>query len=298
MLNIIYKKNNIYYIPYKVIKKDSDKLKNINNKKIENFDRKKDEISNINKENIIKSESQKESKKNEIKNIINMNNSINIEEIFIRERTKNKLRRKLIKDKVEYIIAENNIDIDYKKFNGSIIIKYMLPEVVRMAKDEIKTKSDEIYLCTQKYSTEIENIIRDLTKYVKVVNIISNNKRYKILEGQLEKEDTIITVINNKRKSLKNADIVINLDFKNFKDYNMNRKLIIIDLTQNLENISGFEGKIIKKIDTTTNKVTRIIGENENCNKSELIEADLCIKCQEYNEARKYIYANKISILS
>ena len=152
------------------------------------------------------------------------------------KKTIDKLIRMIRKDKVDYIIPEKEISINYPQLEGQYLIKYMLPELV------------EINICTQIYSNENISIIKELVNKVKTVNIISNNKNYTKLENELEKEGIYITVNNNPRRSLKRAILVINMDFKNIANYNYNRTMTIIDLTGNLKLSKGFEGIYIKSV--------------------------------------------------
>ena len=164
------------------------------------------------------------------------------------KKTIDKLIRMLRKDKVDYIIPEKEIPINYPQLDGQYLIKYMLPELVDYIMRQINPMSQEINICTQIYSNENISIIKELVNKVKTVNIISNNKNYTKLENELEKEGIYITVNNNPRKSLKRAILVINMDFKNIANYNYNRTMTIIDLTGNLKLPKGFEGIYIKSV--------------------------------------------------
>lgn len=213
----------------------------------------------------------------------------------VKEKTKNKLLRKLRQAYVDYIIEENGININYPKLDGKYTLKFMLPEVVKYCFKLTKAKIEEIFICTNTYSNENIEIIKDLSKNVKVVNIITENSRYLILERELEKEGIYITVNNNKRKSLKKAGITINLDFKDFKEYNINRNMIIIDIKGNLSLNKSFEGIYIKKAKITTSKVMRVFSEYEKFKKEELIEAEM-IKLDKYKTVREYVNINKFTI--
>ena len=213
----------------------------------------------------------------------------------LNEKSKNKLLLMLKKDKIDYIIEEKGLEIDFPKLKGKYCLKYMIPEVTRYCFNLIHPKMEEVFICVKEYSSEITKIIKDLSSYVKVVNIISDNSRYLILEKQLENEGIYITVNNNKRKSLKYANVVINYDFKDLKGYNLNRSMIIIDITNNLKLSKGFDGIYIKSIKIGTDKVMRVFSEYENFSKEELIEAEM-IKIGKYELVRKYIEMNKFEI--
>lgn len=214
----------------------------------------------------------------------------------INDASKLKLIKLLKKSNINFIISEKGIDIDYPTLTGKMSLKYMLPEVVKYCFKLIHPKIEEIFICTNNYTKECEQIINNLCQYVKVVNIISENSKYLILEKELENKGIYITVNNNKRKSLKMANIVINLDFKDLKGYSINRNMILIDITNKLKIDKGFDGIYIKGIKLTTDKIMRVFSEYENFDKNKLIEAEM-VKINKYDLVRKYIQMNKFEIL-
>ncbi len=222
-----------------------------------------------------------------------------IKENYYIPNTTDKSKKRLLKllniNNIDYILTENNLDINYKTLDGTHIVKYMLPELVKYCFTLIHPKVEEIFVCTNVFNNENVTIIKDLTYCVKVVNIVSNNNRYLSLEKELENKGIYITVNNNKRKSLKKSNIVINLDFNDLKNYSINRSMIIIDVSNRLKIDKGFDGIYVKGIKLGTDKVMRVFSEYENFKKSELIEAEI-LKIEKYNDIRKYIEMNKFEI--
>ncbi len=213
----------------------------------------------------------------------------------LNNKSKNKVIEMLKRDKIDFIIEEKGIGLNYPTLKGNFALKYMLPEVVQYCFKLIHPKIEEVYICTNVFSNENVKIIKDLSSYVKVVNIISENSRYLILEKQLENEGIYITINNNKRKSLKIANVVINLDFKEFKGYVTNRNMIVVDISNNMKISKGFDGIYIKGIKIGTDKIMRVFSEYENFEKDKLIEAEM-IKIGKYDLVRKYIAINKFDI--
>ena len=211
------------------------------------------------------------------------------------QKTKTKLNNLLAKNKIEYAVYENGIDTGYSKIKSKSIMKYMLPEIIEYCKKKLESSSDEIYLCINEYNQENEEIIEELANKTKVVNIVSNNPLYKKLETKLEQREIYITVINNKRKSLKRAELVINFDFKNFKEFNINRDMVLIELADRNTITKGFEGILVTGIKIQTKRVKRIFDEFENFNKQELLMAEM-IENQNYVKNRKFIRDNKIEL--
>lgn len=211
-----------------------------------------------------------------------------------------KLIEKLKKDNIDYIVQENGIQInEYQKLDGKGMVKYMLPEIINycfknLGRDE---KLEEIHICVNQFSKENINIIEEICSRVKILNIVTNNiRQYKELEKRLERNDIYITVANNKRKTLKRAYLIINLDFKDFKGYSVNRNSIIINAIEDVSLGKDFEGICIERIKVNTNKIMRIFSEMENMEKSELIEAEI-IKLQDYKEIRQLVRLDKLKIM-
>lgn len=92
----------------------------------------------------------------------------------------------------------------------------------------------------------IENI-RNIVKQYKGVNIVTNHiEKFKKIEEQILEEDgIIITVTNNKRKSLSKTDLILNIDFPSelINKYNINEEAIIINIKGNVKiNKKRFKG--------------------------------------------------------
>lgn len=89
--------------------------------------------------------------------------------------------------------------------------------------------------------------IKNLAKEIKNLKIVTNNNKYfRKIEEQLYEEMGIpISIVNNKKKSLLNSDIIINIDFseKEINKYNLNRNSIIININSNINiNSKAFSG--------------------------------------------------------
>ena len=78
------------------------------------------------------------------------------------------------------------------------------------------------------------------------MNIVTENDSFFNLDRELENQNIFITVSKNKRRALKNAKFIINIDFTNFKDFNMNRTATIIDCGSKTEFSKSFEGEKIQ----------------------------------------------------
>ena len=217
-----------------------------------------------------------------------------------KEKIIKKLVQKLKEDEVDYIIKDKSVQLKYNELDGRYINKYLIPEILDFCFKylEKEGKLEEIYVCTNNFNRENIDIVQELVNKVKVVNIVTNQLRqFQELEKRLEKNDIYITVSSNKRKALKKANIIINLDFQNFNGFNINRNSIIINCNQNIEAGKDFEGIYIQKVAISTNKVMRIFSEMPDMDKDKLIEAEL-LKEKDYFSRRAFIISNKIKIVN
>ena len=124
-------------------------------------------------------------------------------------------------DAINYVVKKNNITSE--KIKISILVNDL----------------DEIIL----------EIINQIIKKYKNINIVTNHmEKFKKLEEQiLEEYGIMITVNNNKKKSLTKSDIILNVDFPNelINKYRIAEKASIINIRGNIKiNQKRFEGKI------------------------------------------------------
>ncbi|MBR1653488.1 MAG: hypothetical protein IJ690_00825 [Clostridia bacterium] len=162
--------------------------------------------------------------------------------LYIQKKIKKKIRLILQKNKIDYLAVEESLDwlnSDFKEeivLNGKYIMKNLLPDVLKYV-FYINNKNmnlENLYIFVNKYTKNNIYIIKKLVTIFKTVNIITENmKYYRRLENELYKEGILITVSNNKRKSVKNAKYIVNFDFEKdrIEQYNFNLDSIVINLT-------------------------------------------------------------------
>lgn len=146
-----------------------------------------------------------------------------------------------------------------------------------------------------------ENIfqnIKKITKNFKRVNIVTNHlEKFKKIEKQLyEQEGIMITVGNNKRKSLAKSKVIINIDFPTelINQYYIYEDAIIINLRKNLKIKSKrFNGKIISNYDV--NYINEDLSKNDKFENKHIYEA-LFYKKQPFEDIMKKIEKDKVSI--
>lgn len=137
-----------------------------------------------------------------------------------------------IVEKLKFIILSNNIQILSGKYFMKSAIYEVTDYIIKRKNKNIKLEN--IYIFVNEFNTLNKEIINQFLLKCKTVNIITENlKKYKKLEEELYKEGILITVSNNKRKSAKMAEFIINVDFpkQSFEKYNINMFSCIINLT-------------------------------------------------------------------
>lgn len=221
--------------------------------------------------------------------ITNYNNNyiISIYKNLNKENNKNmsKIIKRIIKllktYQIDTIVFSNEVTKEFKeefsknliinKFNittlkGKRIMKYMDLEILNyiFEKQNIEKKNEEIYILIQQnknYNINYKSFLNELKEYIKkyiyifkIVNLISNDIRElkNIQDEIMEKENILISVSNNKRKALKRAKYIlnINLNESELQKYTINRNAIIINLEQYIIfNKTSFNGININNIE-------------------------------------------------
>ena len=150
------------------------------------------------------------------------------------------------KEKIYKILEEKNI----KLIKGDELKKYLLREAIEyICKNKCENMYEqEISFLVKKNNFLINCSIRDISKKVKNINIITQNpKQFKILENNLyEKEGIILNITDNFKKSLVKSNIIINIDFSNeeINKYIIPKYCCLINLQNEMIKINkkGFEG--------------------------------------------------------
>ncbi|NLC88352.1 MAG: hypothetical protein GX682_06295 [Clostridiaceae bacterium] len=231
-----------------------------------------------------------------------------IEKIKVYKNIKKTLKREKIQtQKVQAILSEK-----IKKYENELKPLYILDAKTTLIKniDEVlekiigdnKSEFQDIYILTNNYINSNINMIRKIATKVKSVNIITKElEKYNMLENILMEDGILINISNNKRKSLKKAKIIINIDFtqQEMKNYNIYRNAIIINITkEQIDKLNGFDGIIVQNIEVKLKKEQEKKFYNNNIINSfrniELYES-LQKSREETNEKIEilYLYGNK-----
>ena len=159
------------------------------------------------------------------------------------------------------LLNSNNINI----FDGRWLFKYILYEIIDyiLKKKNIKKEETEVSILTNELvETTIENI-KLFAKEFKRVNIVTNHiPSFRKIEEKLYNEYGImITVTNNKKKSLINSEIILNLDFskETLNKYNINENAIIVNPEGNMKiNKKRFNGTNVNDYEIEINRLEEI----------------------------------------
>lgn len=183
----------------------------------------------------------------------------NIEKEKIYRKIKRKLEKEKTKTQKVQVVLSNKIKKyknyfeDYTIVEGRNVYLDFLENILNKVLEENPIALQDIYVLTNQYCKKSVSIIKKLAFKVKTINIITNQvQKYKSLEEIMQEQGIIICVANNKKKSLKKAKIIINLDFKNeeIKQYTIFRNAIFINATkEKITNLRGFDGIIIQDIE-------------------------------------------------
>ena len=147
---------------------------------------------------------------------------------------------KNIKSQKEYIekLNEYGIEIIDGRWLFAVISSKVLEYVVK--KKKLKKEETNVSILVNDNSKDyiIENI-KDIIRTYKSVNIVTTHieKFKKIEEDVLKKEGIMITVTNNKKKSLMKANIILNIDFpeEEINKYNIPDEAIIINIKEKVK---------------------------------------------------------------
>ncbi len=185
--------------------------------------------------------------------------------------------------------------------DGRWLFEILLPDTVEYIIDKKKIEKTNISIMINDLTDiELENI-KILAKKYKSINIVTNHiEKFRKLEKQLdENEGIIITITNNKKKSLMKSQIILNIDFPQelINKYNIYDDAVIVNLKGNIKinkkrfnglNINNYE--INFRFDKQNNKAL-----NNKYYLKDLYQSEL-YKRQRISEIKKQIKNDKVVI--
>lgn len=117
-------------------------------------------------------------------------------------------------------------------------------------KEILEEQSLSILIGTKDYNNT--QLISELITQYKMINIVTSNRnQFAGLEEEAEQNFEPISVLNNKRKSLRNAKYILNVDFsgEKIKEYSIDRTAIIFNIADTkIDKLMYFDGNIINNV--------------------------------------------------
>ena len=216
-----------------------------------------------------------------------------------------KLKNEKTKTQKVQIVLEDDLKeyIDYfsefKILNGKDFMNNNVKAILEKILENTPMALQDVFILTNKYNEQSIRMIKNIGQEFKSVNVISKEiEKYKTLEDILESEIIVFSIANNKKKSLKKAKIIINMDFSNeqLQEYNICRSAIIVNLSkEKIKNLKSFEGIIVQNVEIELeDSEKKFFKENniiEKFKKVELYESISTKKIQDVKRIKK-IYGN------
>ena len=207
------------------------------------------------------------------------------------------LSKKMKKEQI-YINYLNTYGIDIS--DGRWLFEVLLTDIVDYIVEKQKLEKVNIsILINDLNDIEFENI-KLLAKKYTTINIVTNHiEKFKKLEKQLQEDGIIITITNNKKKSLMKSQIVINADFPKelVNKYRINETSTIVNVKQPIKiTQKRFEGLTVNDYEIKYN--SDVCNEkffSEMYDLKDLYEAQM-YKKSSFIELRKKIKKDKVSI--
>ena len=146
---------------------------------------------------------------------------------------------KKIKQQQIYINYLNSYNLEI--VDGKWLFEVLTYEIIGYISKVKKIKKEElsVSILINKITEMSLYNIRKIAKNCKRVNIVTNHiELFKNLENQILDEDGImLTITNNKKKSLSKSDIILNIDFPKelINQYNIYEDAIIVNIQGNIK---------------------------------------------------------------
>lgn len=136
--------------------------------------------------------------------------------------------------------------------NGKILFKILITKLLKYIIEQSNKDEKEIKIAIMQNGSSNE-VIRDIVEnfsFLKSISIITNNPEYFQLfkEKIYEEKGLVITLTNNKRRSMLRSDIILNIDFPEelVNKYVLNDYAIIVNFEEKINIFKKrFNGRII-----------------------------------------------------
>ena len=220
--------------------------------------------------------------------------------IIDKANSKKVILSKKVQNLKTYVNNIQSLELDI--VNGKWLFFILFSEVLEyiIQKEKIKKQDTDIHILINDVNDNTIKLIKIVSKTYKNVYIVTKHiEKFKRIEEQiLEENGTIIMIMNNKKKSLAKAKIIVNIDFPQelINQYIIYEQAIIVDCYGNITiNKKRFNGLIIQNYDIDIKDKNKYYLENEKYFTKELYEAEF-YKKQPYENVREKIQKDGINI--
>ena len=226
-----------------------------------------------------------------------------IKKILKKTNCKTIILSKYLKKQEEFMSLINMYKIDV--INGRWLFLVLSDKVLDyiVEKRNLEKKETNVsVLVNENICDYVMENIKQISKKYKNVNIVTAHiEKFKKLEKEiLEESGIIITISNNKKKSLKRSNIILNVDFteEELNKYNIPDEAIIVNIKENVEiNKKRFNGLNINDYEISFEKFDEFDYEKDKLYwKKDLYEASIYRK-QPYQYIERKINKDKVKIV-
>lgn len=168
-----------------------------------------------------------------------------------RKKVKEKLARIIKKLGIDAVVFSKELEGDFKNdiceminikvVDGKKLMEFMEYDIVKyvLDKQNADTKKEDIYIVFKRDSNLNLDFLKRFLENFRLVNIVTNDvdKLKNIQDNLLDNEGILISVSNNKRKALKRAKYILNINLtkEELEKYRINREAIIVNIGENVK---------------------------------------------------------------
>ena len=164
------------------------------------------------------------------------------------------LEGKFKDDICEMLKLDDNINV--KMINGKKLMEYMEFDIMKyiLEKQKHNMKQEDIYIIFKKDNSLKLNFLVRFIENFRMTNVVTNDiaRLKNVQDNLLDNENILISVSNNKKKALRRAKYVLNVNLttEELAKYNINRNAVIINIRENVKYSNpGFEGVNVNYFD-------------------------------------------------
>ena len=157
------------------------------------------------------------------------------------------LEGKFKDDICEMLKLDDNINV--KMINGKKLMEYMEFDIMKyiLEKQKHSMRQEDIYIIFKKDNSLKLNFLVRFIENFRMTNVVTNDiaRLKNVQDNLLDNENILISVSNNKKKALRRAKYVLNVNLttEELAKYNINRNAVIINIRENVKYSNpGFEG--------------------------------------------------------